>query len=312
MRQPPPPFGADSRIPGFHAGRDPRTGRERGWRPHRDAGTGRERDRAMERPGVRKQVHTSKPVPQLKAPLPAGALDEKSSAGKQSATEEGPGWCSMCKINCYTAETLRKHLAGKRHKRQLEEVNVEGEETKRLEGEDQGMNKADEEATRPVKEEANEAAKEGEGSEQVDAAATFKESTTVPSKKRANSDKEGALPNRKCRKSAVPAHAQNVTVVNTEEKEDKTAEDENSWKTEKASDALEVCELCNVTCTSKSMLESHFKGKKHAGRLKKAINKSSVDMEVVKEGGGLVNSTGDLANGNAGQFAEVQQRMPES
>lgn len=360
MRQPPPPLSIDPRMAAFHPGRD---SRGRGWGPSRDFGLGRRMDRGrpMQGLGVRKQLQKTKSIPRAKSSLPAPTAEKKSPVENQEQVEGGPGWCSVCQINCFRAETLNKHLAGKRHKRQLEklngepeeankdgeeahceleEANNEGEEVhcepekainegeeahdepeavKELDGEDQVMNEKEDEKEKEdenEKEDAidvDEVAKtvaniegievpnEGKEIEQVEAAVTVKVAAPGAGKKRVIRDKDGGVSTKKRQKAAVLSDAQNVPVAGTGENEGKIVDNEKSRKGEKVADAVEVCQLCNVTCNSKAILETHLKGKKHAARLKKAT--SIPDLKgVVGEGTGVTAAV-DLANGIAGQSA---------
>lgn len=136
--QPPPPFIGDPRMLGFHPGiRDPIPGRQRAWGPSPDF----HRRRPRQRPKVKKQAQKKLAL------IPGSAAAD--TVQKEDLADGGSGWCSVCQINCYNAETLKKHLAGKRHKRQMEsEKEVEkvksgGEEVTKADQEDQVMTEAE-------------------------------------------------------------------------------------------------------------------------------------------------------------------------
>lgn len=244
--------------------------------------------------------------------------DKKSSADKQNADEAPPGWCSVCKIDCLKADSLKKHVAGKRHKKQMEsqmQVENPGEKAEETKPEGEGITVATEEgAGKLIKTEDNEvgektADKEGdlsrnsgqnmiiesEGkSEATESAGSPKPSTPVVGKKRAI--KEVAQPKKKTRKSTASSDASKVTAAKGD------------------GDSLDASKVVEA-----STEDAQVKGADHASCPKssenglKDVNEplvSGASAEEPSEGGEdgpkEVREVTDLANGKAGQSAEYQ------
>ncbi|MCO5547676.1 hypothetical protein L7F22_001127 [Adiantum nelumboides] len=125
LHHPPPPFMGDPRMRGFPPGRrDPRSG----WGPGDFEQHAFDRSRDRVGPSLVKRMKAKKPAQRTDKPVAqakslsnsVGAADKKSSADKRNTVDGGPGWCALCKIDCCNADSLKKHLIGKRHKKQLE------------------------------------------------------------------------------------------------------------------------------------------------------------------------------------------------
>ncbi|KAI5056400.1 hypothetical protein GOP47_0028218 [Adiantum capillus-veneris] len=114
---PPPPFMGDARMPVFHPGRrDLRNGWGPGDFERHTFDRSRDRVRPSQRIKAKKQAEkTDKPAPRAKSPSKSEAVADKRHKG-----EGGPGWCTLCKIDCCNSDSLKKHLVGKRHKKQIE------------------------------------------------------------------------------------------------------------------------------------------------------------------------------------------------
>lgn len=201
----------------------------------------REVDRGLAEPSenfrVRKQAEKGKPFPTSYPP------PQKPPAGKtKPPPEELEGWCAVCKINCFNAKTLAIHVAGKKHKLAIEALKEEKANIGNVGG----------------------AAAKTTAQQEAKAVPSEKGATSLADKKRANDEKVEAPQNAKRLKASASADASNAMV--------KAAADA---KKGNGNELHPVCKICNISCTSKINLDSHFKGKRHAARLSELREASS-------------------------------------
>lgn len=64
------------------------------------------------------------PAPAAKQNGPTG--HDKKRKFPNALGPGGPGWCTLCELECSTAEMLQQHRHGKRHKRHLQSLELEG------------------------------------------------------------------------------------------------------------------------------------------------------------------------------------------
>lgn len=317
-----PPYMGNPRMPGFPGRRElPLRGR---WGPSDDYNRHfPDRDRDWIRPSQRIRPRKQpKPVPQAKSFSKSAAADKRSPADKQTGLEGGPTWCAVCKIDCPTADSLKMHTAGKKHKKQMEsQAQVEGPSEKPDESKNEGdvvTAAAEEGAEKPIKSEVGEnvadkggelALSSGENmvvedmkgeakSEATEIAGTPKPANPVAGKKRVI--KDVAQSKKKLRKSTVS----DDTLKSTAEVK--------SQGTPNASKVLES-----------TMPDAQMKGADHDPCLKKSADSlggevdeplvsggnalpSAEEIPSVEDGSKEVREVTDLANGIAGQSAEIQ------
>eukprot|EP00249_Psilotum_nudum_P016671 c25937_g2_i1 orf=978-2201(-) len=156
--------------------------------------------------------------------------DDRKSAVRTLQTETAPGWCSLCQIECNTAEILKVHLAGKRHKKQLEK------QTLHLVSQIQ--------AGRNVDPQSIEGYKQVELGPDLNAVVADVMSIAEYNKKRKRAMDQEVISSNDSKHAAMPRD-----------------------KVEMESGLPEKCELCNVSCGTRSILESHLAGRKHAARV---------------------------------------------
>eukprot|EP00249_Psilotum_nudum_P018587 c26876_g1_i1 orf=402-1874(-) len=184
----------------------------------------------------------------------------------------GPGWCFLCHVDCVTAKMLKQHLAGKKHKKKLAAQNLEQAGTQQTDSYSEAEQQADAPdemlqdvstvgVVQQVITESTEV-KQGEDLSSVIAAVM----SLAEYKKKRKRELDHKVEPKK--------HVNHSTVVNG------TDTSLPGETIQKKSKLLEKCELCNIYCTSRSLLESHIAGKKHAARIqqlekRKALLKSN-------------------------------------
>lgn len=82
-----------------------------------------------------KKGHNKQASPPLSTELPASKPPSSSGKAKRKQASGlgpgGPGWCSLCQVECNTEEMLEQHVAGKRHKRHLQKMEGDQEGAKK-------------------------------------------------------------------------------------------------------------------------------------------------------------------------------------
>ncbi|KAH9331628.1 hypothetical protein KI387_003736 [Taxus chinensis] len=268
--------------------------------------------RGLPKPMSKSQVFTSgssgtakrKMASQFKR-IPASRATNKNSIMQPPKHREpvvtgpgGPGWCSVCEIECNSREVLESHYLGRKHKRRLEK----NQELLAF------QKKANERHTQQL----------GPGNTEDNLKRNKEKDTqTLLGNSLINTKKnQNALPDIKLQAHQQPAVTEKVKNLDKNQNQGGVAEAKASdsnlgkrkQKTKAAADnidtkrqrlldagtaitELKVCTLCNAVCNSQVVFDSHLAGKKHAAQVKK----SEDEANAVSQGNKLV----DEANAEA-------------
>lgn len=207
-------------------------------------------------------------TPAIGPPTNLGVLvDAVPTVAKMKPLERGPGWCPLCQRDCVTAAMLQRHMVGKYHRKQLQRQKGVGKVIVPVADTDQnlqGLPVADTDKNLqgvPVKDvfeqiwqkicttgqECVSDTPESSGEQDVDGGMALAAVMSDHDEKRPSD------------KIDIEEDFYNSATING------PAAVENCEMRKKE---LTRCELCNVHCDTKEVLEIHFAGKKHASRLR--------------------------------------------
>ncbi|KAJ7527736.1 hypothetical protein O6H91_16G068500 [Diphasiastrum complanatum] len=171
----------------------------------------------------------------------------------------GPGWCNICQTDCNTAEILQQHITGKKHKKKLQQVDKEGKNAVGKASAAENLMKIPN--LNKIATNIHESKSESGLS---DATIIKKPESCLGLRKHDNVNVEGSSIEPSAKRPHLffeigiiqePQPVQRLPLLN------------------------ERCDICNIACNSKSVLESHVRGKKHAAK----VNKLSNSANHVKE-----------------------------
>ncbi|KAJ7569227.1 hypothetical protein O6H91_01G067800 [Diphasiastrum complanatum] len=158
------------------------------------------------------------------------------------AGPEGPGWCNICQTDCNTSEMLQYHVAGKKHKKKLQQLGKEGKDAVEKSSPAENLRqvlKNDKDATIVIESNSKFSL--------TDVTSAEKAGSCLGSRK---------LDNANIEEPSVEPPAKRPHLLEDPQSIQKLL-------------LTERCDICNIACNTKMVLESHFKGKKHAAKVKK-------------------------------------------
>lgn len=183
----------------------------------------------------------------------------------------GPGWCSVCQVDCNTKDILEQHYGGKKHKKQLEKreanltVQKKSDEInmKQLASGNQESNlKEDDKNVTQIP--------------SVNGLMENKENQNGTFGNKLEADQHQDMTENSQHPNKIEKSGGEVSDSNTGKRKLKAkATDDIGTKRQRLLDAgtavaeVKVCTLCNAVCNSQIVFDSHLAGKKHVAQVKK-------------------------------------------
>lgn len=190
----------------------------------------------------------------------------------------GPGWCSVCRVDCNTKDVLEQHYRGRKHKKKLE--NPEANLTDQTKSNERNMKQL------------------ASGKQESNLKEVNKTVTQFPPVNGLTENKENqnGIFGVKTEAGQQQDMTGNLQHPDNIKKSEGEVSDSNTLKRKlkgKAADDIDtkrqrllkagtavaevkVCTLCNAVCNSQIVFDSHLSGKKHVAQLKKLEEEGKV------------------------------------
>lgn len=192
----------------------------------------------------------------------------------------GPGWCSVCRVDCNTKDVLEQHYRGRKHKKQLDkrEANLTV----------QNSNERNMEQLTSGKQESNlkEVNKTVTQFPSVNGLIENKENQNGIFGIKTEADQQQNMTGNLQHPDNIKKSGGEVSDSNTLKRKlkGKAADDidtkrQRLLKAGTAVTEVKVCTLCNAVCNSQIVFDSHLSGKKHVAQLKKLEEEGKVVLK---------------------------------